>query len=217
MTMPWSEPLLPFPSQRLPTKSKIKIFLLNSRSDFSFFKFSVILSSLFYFIFFTESYSLRVWNKENHLSDCTEGNCVSYVQCIMIIDGFNFIHISLFIKSRFGGVFTLTKSYCSCFSIFISFSIWKVLAGYFYFERLQSNYCFKFSFKQREFPKFFTFRARDGVSALNNLHLQSWHVISKETMTESALPFSFRKIVFTGIWSQLWPFSWSSTEWGTLT
>lgn len=135
----------------------------------------------------------------------------------MIIDGFNFIYISLFIKSRFGGVFTLNKSYCSCFSIFISFSIWKVLAGYFYFERSQSNYCFKFSFKQREFPKFFTFRARDGVSVLNSLHLQSWHVLSKKAMTESVLPFSFRKIVFTGIWSQLWPFSWSSIEWGTLT
>lgn len=131
MTMPWSEPLLPLDSQRLPTKSKIKHSSLNSRSQFSFFFFFFFSDFDILFYFFTESYSLRVWNKENHLSDCTEGNCVSYVQCIMIIDGFNFIHISLFIKSRLGGVLTLTKSYCLCFSIFISFSIWKVLAGYF--------------------------------------------------------------------------------------
>lgn len=130
-----------------------------------FFFFFLIFSDFdFLFYFFTESYSLRVWNKENHLSDCTEGNCVSYVQCIMIIDGFNFIHISLFIKSRLGGYLPWLNPIVCVFPFSFHFPFGKSLQATFYFERLQSNYCFKFSFKQREFPKFFTFRARDGVS-----------------------------------------------------
>lgn len=51
MTMPWSEPLLPLDSQRLPTKSKIKHSSLNSRSQFSFFFFFFLVILTFYFIF----------------------------------------------------------------------------------------------------------------------------------------------------------------------
>lgn len=61
------------------------------------------------------------------------------------------------------------------------------------------------SFQQREFPKFFTFRARDGVIVW--IQLISQHAVntSEEMMTLClSMPLlSSRRIGFTGIWSQL--------------